>query len=131
MAAKEYAPSKRAMIPVAVTNVDSVTMARRLRFGDNVRRYRHAHGMSQEQLADKAGMDRKTVNRIEQGVHSVRLDNVWLLSEALEVDVRDLFAEPQGPGRYGQQQQQQQPQVADVRGLGQYTQQGPGSSSGY
>jgi putative transcriptional regulator len=119
------------MIPVAVTNVDSVTMARRLRFGDNVRRYRHAHGMSQEQLADKAGMDRKTVNRIEQGVHSVRLDNVWLLSEALEVDVRDLFAEPQGPGRFSQQQQQQQqpPQVADVRGVGQYTQsQGPGSS---
>lgn len=93
---------------MAVTNVDSVTMSRRLRFGDNVRRYRHAHGMSQEQLADKAGMDRKTVNRIEQGVHSVRLDNVWLLAEALEVDVRDLFAEPQGPGRYGMQATQQQ-----------------------
>lgn len=123
------------MIPVAVTNVDSITMARRLRFGDNVRRYRHAHGMSQEQLADKAGMDRKTVNRIEQGVHSVRLDNVWLLSEALEVDVRDLFAEQQGPGRFGspdqrhqQQQPQQQPQV-DIRGVGQYTH--PGGTGGY
>lgn len=94
-------------------------MSRRLRFGDNVRRYRHAHGMSQEQLADKAGMDRKTVNRIEQGVHSVRLDNVWLLAEALEVDVRDLFAEPQAPGRFGMHPTQtpaQQPgTVADLR----------------
>ncbi|NBO46729.1 MAG: XRE family transcriptional regulator [Actinobacteria bacterium] len=66
-------------------------MARRLVFGGNVRRNRQAQGMSQEELAEQAGIDRKTVNRIEQGVHSVRLDNVWLLADALEVDVRDLF----------------------------------------
>lgn len=92
-------------------------MSRRLRFGDNVRRLRHSHGMSQEQLADKAGMDRKTVNRIEQGVHSVRLDNVWLLAQALEVDVRDLFAEPQFPSRLelALPQNQSQPKVADLR----------------
>lgn len=92
-------------------------MSRRLRFGDNVRRFRHAHGMSQEELASKAGMDRKTVNRIEQGVHSVRLDNVWLLAQALDVDVRDLFAEPQPPGRFGMHtpSAHTQPTVADVR----------------
>lgn len=76
---------------MATTSVDSTTMARRLRFGHNVRRFRHGLGLSQEQLADRAGMDRKTVNRIEQGVHSVRLDNVWLIAEALDVDIRDLF----------------------------------------
>lgn len=66
-------------------------MARRLVFGGNVRRNRQAQGMTQEELAEHAGIDRKTVNRIEQGVHSVRLDNVWLLADALEVDIRDLF----------------------------------------
>jgi len=76
---------------VATSSIDDVTMARRLVFGGNVRRNRQAQGMSQEELAEQAGIDRKTVNRIEQGVHSVRLDNVWLLADALEVDVRDLF----------------------------------------
>lgn len=92
-------------------------MSRRLRFGDNVRRFRHAHGMSQEELASKAGMDRKTVNRIEQGVHSVRLDNVWLLAQALDVDVRDLFSETQSPGRLElyHPQNRSQPSVADLR----------------
>lgn len=76
---------------MATSSIDDVTMARRLVFGGNVRRNRQAQGMTQEELAEHAGIDRKTVNRIEQGVHSVRLDNVWLLADALEVDIRDLF----------------------------------------
>lgn len=74
-------------------DIDDVTLARRLVFGGNVRRYRQELGISQEQLAVSAGVDRKTINRVEQGVHSVRLDNVWLIADALEVDVRDLFDE--------------------------------------
>lgn len=76
---------------MATSSIDDVTLARRLVFGGNVRRNRQAQGMTQEELAEHAGIDRKTVNRIEQGVHSVRLDNVWLLADALEVDIRDLF----------------------------------------
>ena len=76
---------------MSTSSIDGVTLARRLVFGGNVRRYRQAQGLSQEELAETAGIDRKTVNRIEQGVHSVRLDNVWLLADALEVDIRDLF----------------------------------------
>jgi len=73
------------------SNVADVTLARRLVFGGNVRRHRQEQGLSQEDLAVQAGVDRKTINRIEQGVHSVRLDNVWLIAEALQVDIRDLF----------------------------------------
>lgn len=72
---------------------DDLIIHRRLIFGDNVRHYRHNLSLSQEQLATAAGVDRKTINRIEQGVHSVRLDNVWLIADALGVDVRDLFVE--------------------------------------
>lgn len=78
---------------MATSNIDDVTLARRLVFGGNVRRYRQENGLSQEQLANAAGIDRKTINRIEQGVHSVRLDNVWLIADALDVDIRDLFDE--------------------------------------
>ena len=67
------------------------TLARRLHFGGNVRQFRQEQGLSQEALADLAGLDRKTVNRIEQGVHSARLDNVWLIADALNVDISQLF----------------------------------------
>lgn len=73
------------------TSIADITLARRLVFGGNVRRHRQELGMSQEELSIEAGVDRKTINRIEQGVHSVRLDNVWLIAEALNVDIRDLF----------------------------------------
>jgi transcriptional regulator with XRE-family HTH domain len=76
---------------VSDNQIDDFTMSRRLIFGDNVRHYRHELSLSQEQLANAAGVDRKTINRIEQGVHSVRLDNVWLIADALGVDLRDLF----------------------------------------
>jgi transcriptional regulator with XRE-family HTH domain len=72
---------------------DDAIIHRRLIFGENVRHYRQNLSLSQEQLAVAAGVDRKTINRIEQGVHSARLDNVWLIAEALGVDVRDLFVE--------------------------------------
>lgn len=78
---------------MSALDIDDVTLARRLVFGGNVRRYRQELGISQEQLAVSAGVDRKTINRVEQGVHSVRLDNVWLIADALEVDVRELFDE--------------------------------------
>ena len=87
------APPAREESPVSTSHIDDVTLARRLVFGGNVRRYRQEIGMSQEQLAVSAGVDRKTINRVEQGVHSVRLDNVWLIADALEVDVRSLFDE--------------------------------------
>ncbi len=78
---------------MATSHIDGVALARRLVFGGNVRRYRQELGLSQEQLAVAAGVDRKTINRVEQGVHSVRLDNVWLIADALEVDVQSLFDE--------------------------------------
>ena len=47
--------------------------------------------MTQEQLATAAGLDRKTVNRIERGIHSIRLDNVWAISDALGMKTSDLL----------------------------------------
>ena len=59
-------------------------------FGDRLRVARARAGMTQEDLAKAAGLDRKTVNRIERGIHSIRLDNVWAISEALGLKVEDL-----------------------------------------
>ncbi|MCB5167979.1 helix-turn-helix domain-containing protein [Streptomyces bambusae] len=53
--------------------------------GDNLRDARTTANMSQEHLAELAGIDRKTVSRIEGATSDARL-SVWLrLADALGV----------------------------------------------
>lgn len=47
-------------------------------------------GMSQAELADEAGIDRKTVNRIENGHYSPTLETLIALSGALSVTTDEL-----------------------------------------
>jgi len=65
---------------------------RRLRFGEAVRERRLAAGLSQEELAERCGIDRKSISRMETGTFSPRLDNVWTVAEALDVPLAVLFA---------------------------------------
>jgi transcriptional regulator with XRE-family HTH domain len=72
---------------------------RRVRFGDAVRERRIAAGLSQEALAERVGIDRKSISRMETGAFSPSLDRVWMVAEALDVTMHDLFedAEPEEP----------------------------------
>ena len=47
--------------------------------------------MTQEQLAHAAGLDRKTVNRIENGAYSPALDRIFLIADALALPPAELF----------------------------------------
>lgn len=62
-------------------------LTRRRQIGDRIRTGRK---LSQEKLAELAGLDRKTVNRIEQGTHSTLIDHLLLIADALRVPLRDL-----------------------------------------
>ncbi|MGC5015765.1 helix-turn-helix transcriptional regulator [Streptosporangium sp. DT93] len=63
----------------------------RRQFGLRLRDVREGQGLSQEQLGELAEVDRKTINRIENGMYSPRLDNVFQIADALEISVRELF----------------------------------------
>jgi putative transcriptional regulator len=54
--------------------------------GDHLREVRIAEGLSQEALAVKAGLDRKTVNRIENGLFSPSIDTLVRLCQILGKD---------------------------------------------
>lgn len=62
-------------------------------FGERVRELRVSRGWSQEQLADRLGWDRKTINRIETAANSPLLDRVFSLAAELGVATGDLFPE--------------------------------------
>jgi transcriptional regulator with XRE-family HTH domain len=65
---------------------------RRLRFGDVVRERRTALGLSQEALAERCGVDRKSISRVETGTFSPSLDRVWRLADGLDLPIDQLFS---------------------------------------
>jgi transcriptional regulator with XRE-family HTH domain len=54
-------------------------------FSNHVQAWRKLRGLTQSQLADRAGLDRKTVLRIEQGDAKVSFENVLRVLNALGV----------------------------------------------
>lgn len=69
-------------------------LTRRRAIGDRVRATRTGRALSQEKLGELAGLDRKTVNRIEQGTHATLIDHLLLLADALGVPLAELVREP-------------------------------------
>jgi transcriptional regulator with XRE-family HTH domain len=65
-------------------------LTRRRAIGDAIRAARTARKLTQETLGEATGLDRKTINRIEQGTHSTLLDHLLLIADALGVPLADL-----------------------------------------
>src|SRR5215472_14351582 len=59
-------------------------------FGALLKRYRLASGLTQSELAEKAGLSPEAVSALERGVNRApRKDTVALLAEALALDAPD------------------------------------------
>ena len=61
---------------------------------DNLKRYRAKIGLSQDQLARKAGITYSTLTKLESGVNqNPKVKTLQQLSQALEVTLDDLMKE--------------------------------------
>lgn len=60
-------------------------------FGDNLRRRRRALGISQEELAEKAGLHRTYVGSVERGERNVSIDNMERLAAAIDSTIQRLL----------------------------------------
>jgi transcriptional regulator with XRE-family HTH domain len=63
------------------------------RFGEQIQRLRARRGLTQEQLALKAGLVRVYVTKLEQGEHDPTLTMLVRLAKALRVSVTELLGE--------------------------------------
>ena len=61
--------------------------------GDAIRAARKEVGLSQEALADAAGLDRSHMGKIERGERNVSVLNVVRVAQALGVSVTSLMAD--------------------------------------
>jgi transcriptional regulator with XRE-family HTH domain len=60
----------------------------------NLRRYRRAARLSQEELAHRSDIDRTYISSLERGLYAASIDVVDRLATALEIQAADLLIRP-------------------------------------
>ncbi|MGZ2412039.1 DNA-binding XRE family transcriptional regulator [Sphingomonas sp. F9_3S_D5_B_2] len=71
----------------------------RVQFANNVKEVRRAKGMTQLELAMRAGLGRVFINQIERGHNSVTLETIGAIAAALEVRPASLISN-RSPARH-------------------------------
>lgn len=66
-------------------------MSLRIVFAKNLKRARLEKSLSQEALADLAGLHRTYIGAVERGERNISIDNIERLANALECDVKELL----------------------------------------
>lgn len=62
-------------------------------FANNVKKIRQQQNLSQEKLAEKAGLHRTYISALERETRNISIDNIQKIAEALNVDAYILFQE--------------------------------------
>jgi len=62
-------------------------------FGETVKIIRNEKGISQEKLAELAGVHRTYISDVERGARNVSLVNIVRIAEGLKVEVSKLFVQ--------------------------------------
>ena len=70
----------------------------------NLRKFRQAKGLSQEELADLAEIDRTYISAVERSVYAASIDVVDRLARGLGVEPADLLRRPPAPTTVGRKQ---------------------------
>jgi ribosome-binding protein aMBF1 (putative translation factor) len=80
-------PTRRAPLPVWVLD-------QRRELGENIARYRKEAGLSQDQLADRIGKERRSVQRYERGERDPSFSDLVLIAHGLDVALETLVKMP-------------------------------------
>jgi transcriptional regulator with XRE-family HTH domain len=67
----------------------------RAAFAANLRWFRHAKGLGQEELANEAGINRTYISKLEKGVSYPGLEIIGKLAAVLGVEAAELIKLPQ------------------------------------
>jgi len=63
-------------------------------FGERIRTLRKAQKLSQQGLAEKAGLHYTYIGAVERGERNISFDNIVRIADALGISLRELFCFP-------------------------------------
>ncbi|QSA97839.1 helix-turn-helix domain-containing protein [Methylococcus sp. EFPC2] len=63
----------------------------RMIFARNLKEFRSKNRLSQEELADMAGLHRTYVGSVERGERNISIDNIERLASALKINIKELL----------------------------------------
>jgi transcriptional regulator with XRE-family HTH domain len=63
------------------------------RFGKSLKAWRTRRGLSQEQLAEKAGLHRTYISDLERGARNISLESMEKLALGLEINLAEFFTD--------------------------------------
>ncbi|MEH6478459.1 MAG: helix-turn-helix transcriptional regulator, partial [Sneathiella sp.] len=70
-----------------------LSMEIRETFARNLKKYRNAKGLSQEELAHQADLDRTYISSLERCVYAASIDVLGRIADVLEIKPSDLLEE--------------------------------------
>ncbi|MEU6342237.1 helix-turn-helix transcriptional regulator [Streptomyces sp. NPDC046977] len=76
-----------------ISNPSDRVLARRRAIGHHIREARRAANLTQEALAERAGVDRQAISIIENGHASPLLDTLLAIADGLDMPLADLVRE--------------------------------------
>lgn len=70
---------------------NKATQTARKIFARKLKEFRVSRGLSQEELADIAGLHRTYIGSVERGERNISIDNMERLAIALDITIKDLL----------------------------------------
>ncbi|MDD2725238.1 MAG: helix-turn-helix transcriptional regulator [Methylovulum sp.] len=70
---------------------NNTTHNARMIFARNLKEFRNRNRLSQEELADAAGLHRTYVGSVERGERNISIDNMERLASAMKINVKELL----------------------------------------
>ena len=80
-------------MPTRRTPLPDWVIAKRVTLGENIARYRKDAGLSQDQLADQIGKERRSVQRYERGERDPTFSDLVLIANELKISLAELAGE--------------------------------------
>ena len=62
-----------------------------IRIGFNLMKQRRLKGWTQEQLAEKSGVSRSRISKMENGKENFNIESLFLIAQSLEIDFIELL----------------------------------------
>ena len=62
-----------------------------IRIGFNLMKQRRLKGWTQEQLAEKSGVSRSRISKMENGKENFNIESLFLIAQSLEIDLIELL----------------------------------------